>query len=234
MREVRSFRCIKWITSTEEPELPIYYTTAGNIDSRQKVSPLSPGVRSDVIIPEPIVIGDGAVASTSHIEMAVDDTKAGATYRMRYRQPRCIESVRDGIIFPDLRFSGRHISGAVATDKINLAVKITGRHETAYTRHSGARAPGIACYVINSGGITNNHSSSVLPAENVNFIIDWRINRRREVHHVRQGCECGPGVAGQIVTSELIYIPHASIKRVTTGQVNGAAIGSSRCPVNCI
>ena len=86
MGNISRFRCftsIKWIASVKEPELSICDSAAGNINSYRKVSPLGPGISSNVIIPEPIVISVAGVASTSHIEMPVDDPKPRTAYRVR-------------------------------------------------------------------------------------------------------------------------------------------------------
>src|SRR5664279_1448041 len=100
------FRRIKWISSSIDPELSIERSGARHIVRARHWSTRGPGIGRNVVVVEGSDDRVRGIASTSYIDVAVDDRRTCATECGWHVEAGRVEGVGDWIVFPDLPEGG--------------------------------------------------------------------------------------------------------------------------------
>ena len=112
------------IATAECPQLAADHSRARHVDPRRQIRSLRPRVRSNIVIIQRVQVGVIKVASTSYVDVPVDNAKAGSSHRDRHARSRCVPGVGYRVILPYLAKRWIHISGRISAYQIDLAVLV--------------------------------------------------------------------------------------------------------------
>jgi len=165
---------------------------------------LRPGIGCDVIVKDRAKRHVINIASTSDIQVTVNNSRGVATCQLR-KVGLISVRVGYGVIFPGVRLAAVHSGCVITADKINLAIigTITGSHKRAHIGQDCACAPRIGGDIINLVQIVDCRGVRVRAAKHVDLVCRWIINSGSHGRGDRYGRQGRPRVSTWVVTDEL-------------------------------